>query len=122
MPHPAIKTDFTGRTFGRLTALSFCCSEGSSKRLWSCKCLCGNETVVKAYDLKSGNTRSCGCLRKEAAASAGVKRITKKWRNVAKAARLNSIPVTTLKYHIRLGRSIGDAVERILERKEKRHA
>lgn len=32
---------------------------------WLCKCVCGNETVVRVYDLMSGHTQSCGCLQKE---------------------------------------------------------
>ncbi len=30
-----------------------------------CICECGNYTTVKLNDLKSGNTKSCGCLKKE---------------------------------------------------------
>lgn len=32
---------------------------------WHCRCDCGNETEVTADSLLSGNTKSCGCLRKE---------------------------------------------------------
>lgn len=31
---------------------------------WLCKCDCGNEVIVKKHCLTSGNTKSCGCLRK----------------------------------------------------------
>ena len=30
---------------------------------WKCKCDCGNEIIVSSSDLKSGNTKSCGCMR-----------------------------------------------------------
>ena len=35
--------------------------------LWESKCSCGSEKIVIAHikDLKSGNTKSCGCLNKE---------------------------------------------------------
>ena len=30
-------------------------------KLWICKCVCGNTTVVGDKQLKSGNIKSCGC-------------------------------------------------------------
>ena len=35
--------------------------------IWSCKCMCGKEIEVRAGDLKSGNTKSCGCRRRRVA-------------------------------------------------------
>jgi hypothetical protein len=48
--------------FGRLTAIRL---EGHAYdgRTWLCKCDCGNHTIVSAAKLRSGNTKSCGCLR-----------------------------------------------------------
>ena len=37
--------------------------------MWLCKCQCGNELIVSASNLKSGNTKSCGCLIKSAGES-----------------------------------------------------
>lgn len=54
--------DLTGQKFNRLTAIKYL---GSSK--WLCKCDCGNETIVHTQKLKSGHTKSCGCLQKEIA-------------------------------------------------------
>lgn len=31
---------------------------------WRCKCECGNETIADRSSLMSGNTKSCGCLKK----------------------------------------------------------
>lgn len=38
---------------------------GTKYSKWLCRCECGNEIKVTAYRLKSGNTKSCGCLKKE---------------------------------------------------------
>ena len=40
---------------------------------WLCECLCGNEKqfVATGTYLRNGNTKSCGCLQKEAAVKSG---------------------------------------------------
>jgi hypothetical protein len=58
--------DLTGQRFGRLVALRAKGRQGSARpRSWVCRCDCGNETVVPTGTLRSGSTRSCGCLNKE---------------------------------------------------------
>lgn len=57
--------DLTGQQFGRLTAMSRAEDSKGGKTRWLCKCQCGNECVVHASSLRSGNTKSCGCLRNE---------------------------------------------------------
>jgi hypothetical protein len=59
-----------GETFGRLTVVRY---EGQCKNtaLWRCKCACGNEVVVSGKNLRSGNTKSCGCLHSELSAKVG---------------------------------------------------
>ena len=59
--------DITGQKFGRLTVLSFD-SVKKHQSMWKCKCDCGNETIVSASHLKSGHTKSCGCLMRETSA------------------------------------------------------
>ncbi len=64
--------DLTGQRFGRLTVLERAGTTGtpkSRKVTWRCKCDCGAFTVVTGDCLKSGNTKSCGCLHSETAAS-----------------------------------------------------
>lgn len=58
--------DITNQRFCRLVALerTGCRSDGSV--VWACRCDCGNEARVTAKKLASGNTRSCGCLKREA--------------------------------------------------------
>ena len=56
--------DLTGMRFGRLTALYRTDSETKATK-WHCKCDCGNEVDVCMGKLRTGNTRSCGCLKSE---------------------------------------------------------
>src|SRR5690606_32604787 len=43
-------------------------SKGRAAR-WLCRCDCGEELVVIGTSLRTGNTRSCGCLAREAVVS-----------------------------------------------------
>lgn len=54
-----------GKRFGRLVVLSMDRAEKKNGRFWLCRCDCGNLTTVRETDLRRGNTKSCGCLRKE---------------------------------------------------------
>ncbi len=58
-----------GMRFERLTVIAPAeptyRSDGKSRRRWKCRCDCGNETVVLQTCLRSGDTRSCGCLYRE---------------------------------------------------------
>ena len=53
--------DLTGRSFGRLTAISPR-RTNSGAFGWLCRCRCGNEKIVRTPDLINGHTQSCGCL------------------------------------------------------------
>jgi hypothetical protein len=63
-PVPPEKTK-AGDTHGRLTAIEFAGMSKFGTRLWKFQCSCGSETVVPARAVRSGNTKSCGCLRVE---------------------------------------------------------
>jgi len=52
-----------GKTFGRLTAISYIHKNG--KLYWKCKCVCGNYVDVIPSSLIRGETRSCGCYQRE---------------------------------------------------------
>ena len=56
--------DLKGERFGRLTVI-----ERAPKRLrsvtWLCECDCGNTCEKIGENLKTGNTKSCGCLNIE---------------------------------------------------------
>ena len=54
-----------GQKFNRLTVIKFVGRGKYSAAIWKCICDCGNETIVYQKNLKSGNTKSCGCLNNE---------------------------------------------------------
>lgn len=57
------KIDLTGERFGRLNVLSEVPErDGNKKVLWNCLCDCGKQIQVVGGALKSGNTKSCGCI------------------------------------------------------------
>lgn len=49
--------DISGQKFSYLTVLN-----KIGKNIWKCQCICGNEVDVRKNNLKSGNTKSCGCM------------------------------------------------------------
>jgi hypothetical protein len=54
--------DIAGVRFGRLTAMKLV-GKNRLGGLWNCLCDCGAESVVACSTLRSGTTKSCGCLR-----------------------------------------------------------
>ena len=61
--------DITGNRYGRLTVIReverMRYASGNSHRVWECLCDCGNIIRCTTDRLRRGNTKSCGCLRKE---------------------------------------------------------
>lgn len=55
--------DLAGHRFGSLVAIEPTGERRDGKIVWRCRCDCGNEALVTAKDLRSGNTKSCGCLK-----------------------------------------------------------
>ena len=58
--------DLTGLRFGKLEAIERTGNDKRGRAMWRCRCDCGNEKVAASYLLKTGCTRSCGCIRSEA--------------------------------------------------------
>lgn len=58
------RLELTGQKFGRLLVVGFSHTDGHETR-WTCRCDCGALSVVRGTDLRSGNTQSCDCLRRE---------------------------------------------------------
>lgn len=69
--------NLTNKKFGRLTALYPCGYLTKDRRLaWLCQCDCEKHSylAVTAKSLKSGNTKSCGCLHKQQAIKSNIRR------------------------------------------------
>jgi hypothetical protein len=69
-------SDIAGRRFGKLTAVRYshstiCRRSGRSGTYWAVhwavRCDCGVEKIVRRSSLMSGDTKSCGCSRHDAA-------------------------------------------------------
>ena len=57
--------DLTGQRFGRLTVIERVENDKQRRVRWLCQCECGNAVAILAKSLRSGNTKSCGCISKE---------------------------------------------------------
>lgn len=49
--------DLQNKRFGKLVVLKY---NGNAR--WLCQCDCGNQTIVRSDYLKTGHTKSCGCI------------------------------------------------------------
>lgn len=58
------KIDLTGKKFGKLTVLKESENKINGRVSWICKCSCGNDEqiIVSSNSLRTGNTKSCGCI------------------------------------------------------------
>ena len=81
--HKRIIKDLTGQRFGRLVVISL--NEEITKQkkqtCWNCKCDCGNEKVVWGASLKSGNTASCGCYKREESSRRMIQMAKEQWQD-----------------------------------------
>ena len=81
--------DLIGKKIGRLTVLENTYKRNKDNRvLYKCQCECGNIVEVAGKYLKSGNTKSCGCLQRESVIKKNYKhglantRICSIWRDI----------------------------------------
>lgn len=65
----ARRADLVGKRFGRWLVTDFDGavknSEGDTRLMWHCVCDCGGVGVVSTNALRTGHTKSCGCLKSE---------------------------------------------------------
>lgn len=57
-----VQINLSNHVYGLLTVLKKVPS--STRNKWECVCKCGNIVYVAAKELRNGDTKSCGCIRK----------------------------------------------------------
>lgn len=62
--------DLSARKFGRWTVVCF--SHRDTRTYWVCKCECGNTKTIVGYALLNGDSKSCGCLKREVSGKASI--------------------------------------------------
>lgn len=70
--------DLSGRKFGRLKVVK--CIPKNGIAYWNCYCKCGIIVIVSSGHLKSGHTKSCGCLISEVSRKLAYKNLAGKKR------------------------------------------
>lgn len=66
-----------GKKYGRLTVISL--NRRDDRRIyhWNCICDCGAHKIVRGWELRCGNTQSCGCFQLERVTKHGHARLHK---------------------------------------------
>jgi len=79
---PPIKKrlDISGQRFGRLTAL-VPMRDQKGRCVWLCSCECGKCSIVITNCLLNGQTKSCGCLRRDRTRTANTRHGFSPYRN-----------------------------------------
>lgn len=57
------RIDLYGQRFGRLVVISQAEKNQMGRTMWYCRCDCGKSVIVSGVNLRTGKTKSCGCLR-----------------------------------------------------------
>lgn len=85
-PGGRLRLDLTGQRFERLLVVRAAPdrigSDGYPRPTWECACDCGASTIVSTSTLRSGGTKSCGCLLGEVSAAAAKARAAALWESV----------------------------------------
>lgn len=60
-----VSVSLVGEQFGRLTVVAYEGTDKHQKSTWLCSCVCGSKKIIGGAALRSGKTKSCGCVRVE---------------------------------------------------------
>jgi hypothetical protein len=103
----------TKTKYNRLKPIKLDHKDEKKQQFWLFKCDCGNKKVINVARVKNGNTKSCGCLHREAASKIGKSSkthglsITKEYRAWQKMkSRCYYKKDLSYKYYNGLGRNI----------------
>lgn len=113
--------DRSGQTFGKLTALEVVRGKrvGNGLLVWKCLCDCGNFCEVSSNDLHTGNTSSCGCLRRKEDDKSTIKSFLAKSQSLPEIAEKMGISPEAAKARLqRLG--IGTPYGAVLKDRDKK--
>ena len=70
--------DMIGKRFGKLLVLSEAGRDKHRNILWLCRCDCGKEKIISGSSLRSGLTKSCGCLARQPKSKEMKKKMSKR--------------------------------------------
>ena len=77
LPWPGVnieRNEYIGKKYGQLTVLSKVGKTKNRKYKYKCRCDCGEISIAQINNLKSGHTKSCGCLGLEVKRDNGANR------------------------------------------------
>ena len=77
--------DLVGQRFGRLVVEAKSPVRDQNKKVvWHCVCDCGAKVAVNTKNLRTSNTRSCGCLHRDTATKHGMRntRVYRIWASM----------------------------------------
>lgn len=60
-----VRVDLSGYVFGRWTVLEYGYTDRKGYNCWKCRCHCGQIKIIRGVYLRSGDSKSCGCLQRE---------------------------------------------------------
>ncbi len=82
--NPGIYIDEIGNRYGRLLVVAKTREKTSNKVAWECLCDCGETTIVRTTNLRSGATISCGCSKKLPVGMSSMHRLLRTYKRNAK--------------------------------------
>ncbi len=89
--------DIIGKRFGRLVTIEPTPERYGGEMVWKCQCDCAKIVLVVGGSLRSGHTKSCGCLQKRFARKQGL--LNAKDIRGRKFGRLTALESTDKKQH-----------------------